>query len=208
MRTAPLIGAAMLATLPASAQQMTPRIELITGHPIYDETMQQAGVAMALAITPDRDHRPDLIALCEELRVAAALDDENDEHLRLETIFVVPRKAMAIEGIYWPRDGSLEEHALLRGGDVARTTLDSIVARAGIPPRVLDETQVEHEVSCSTIEPLWNVAWQDVQPIGDGDPDTVIERARQRFMAIHQNVVEHGAKHHSMQQALRTPQGG
>jgi len=207
MRTAPLLGAALLAAVPAFAQQ-PPQIELIAGHPIYDETTHQAGVAMALAITPNQEHQPDLIALCRELRIAAALDEENEGHFRLETIFVVPRKSMAIEGLYWPGDGSLQEHALVGGGSVARPLLDSIVMRAGIPPGVLDETQVEHEVSCSTVEPLWNVAWQDVQPIGDDGPDTVIERARERFMAVFRSVVEHRGEREQVMHTVPRPGSG
>ncbi|MGH6916970.1 MAG: hypothetical protein ACREJ0_04610, partial [Geminicoccaceae bacterium] len=93
---------------------------------------------------------------------------------------------------YWPKDGSPESSVLVPGGAVARGALDGIVARAGIPPRVLDETNVEQEISCSLDEPLWFVAWYDVRPIGDEQPDAVIEQARQRFLAVHRSVVEHG----------------
>ena len=39
-------------------------------------------------------------------------------------------------------------------------------------------------------EPLWTVAWQDVRPIGDEKAEVVIERARNRFMAIFRRVVK------------------
>jgi hypothetical protein len=155
---------------------------------------------MALAITPGKGHAPDLVKLCEELRVTAALGHVHDDGLHLETIFVVPYKGMVIEGYYWPNDGSLENSALVPGSAVARTALDGILARAGVPPRVLDEANVEHEVSCSLDEPLWYVAWYDVRPIGDEEPDAVIEQAHHRFLAVHQSVVEHG------EQQLQTAQ--
>jgi hypothetical protein len=201
-----LMCAAMVAAVPVSAQEMAPGIELLPGHPIYHEREHEAGVAMALAITPGKGHAPDLVELCEELRVTAELGHEHDDGLHLETIFVVPYKGMAVEGYYWPNDGSLENSVLVPGSKVARGALDGIVARAGIPSRVLDETNVEHEISCSLDEPLWYVAWYDVRPIGDEQPDAVIERAHRRFLAIHQGVVEHGEQ--QLQTAQRAARHG
>jgi hypothetical protein len=91
--------------------------------------------------------------------------------LRLEVIFVVPYKGMAIEGYYPPNDGTVEG-GLVPGSGVPRETLDSIVAHAGIPPRVLDETNVEHEISCETGAPLWSVVWYDVRHISNEDSST------------------------------------
>jgi hypothetical protein len=196
------VYAALVAAAPAAAQEMPLKIELLAGHPIYHEREHEAGVAMALAITPGQPHGPDLVTLCEELRVAAELGHKHDEGLRLETIFVVPRKGMAVEGHYWPEDAALEDGVLVPGSEVARTALDGIVARAGIPPRVLDEKDVEHEISCSLGEPLWYVAWYDVRPVGDEEPDAAIEQAHRRFLAIHRSVVEHGKR-----QQLTTAQG-
>jgi hypothetical protein len=196
----------MLAALPAAGHEAALAVELIPGHPIYHEDEKEAGVAMALAITP-RDHPADLTVLCDELRIAAGLDGERGD-LRLETIFVVPYKGLAVEGYYWPHDGSEERNALVPGGGVARATLDGIVARAGIPPRVLDETGVEHEISCSTGEPRWDITWSDVRLIGEEAPDAVIERARERFLAVHQSVVEHGAMQLQIRHAQRTARGG
>ena len=163
---------------------------------------------MALSITPDEGDPADLKGLCEELRVAAGLGRENGQDRPLEVIFVVPYKGMAIEGYYLPADGTIGSEALVPGSEVARTALDGILARAGIPSRVLDETNVEHEISCSLDEPFWYVAWYDVRLIGDEDPDTVIERAYDRFMAIHQAVVEHNTQGQYLQKAQRTIPGG
>ena len=197
-----LMCAAFVVAVPASAQEMALEVDLLPGHPIYHEREHEAGVAMALAITPGKGPAPDLVQLCEELRVASELGHEFDDGLRLETIFVVPYKGMVVEGYYWPNDRALESERLVPGSEVARGTLDGILARAGIPSRVLDETDVEHEISCRLDEPLWFVAWYDVRPIGDEQPDAVIEQAHQRFLAVHRSVVEHGT-----QQQLKTAQG-
>jgi hypothetical protein len=194
---------ALLTAVPALAQELA--LDLHHGHPIYHEREQEAGVAMALSITPAHGQPASLTALCEELRAAAGLAKENGE-LRLETVFVVPRKGMAIEGLYLASSASGSE-ALLRGEEVARSRLDDIVSRAGIPPRVLDETDVEHEIACAPGEPLWSITWSDVRRIGDEQPEAVIDRARQRFLAIHQSVVEHNAGEH-LQEAQRAPHGG
>lgn len=194
MRICALTCAAVLAAVPASPQVAAFEIELSPGHPVYHESEKEAGVAMALTIAPDHDQATKPAELCEELRVAAGLAPENEDGLRLETIFVVPYKAMAVEGYYLPSDGSFGNRALVPGSGIERKTLDAIVARAGIPPRVLDETDVEHEISCQTDQPIWHVVWQDVQLIGGEEPGKVIERAYARFMAVHQSVVEHNAK--------------
>jgi hypothetical protein len=180
---------AILAAMPALAEEPVHGVELIPGHAIYHETEQEAGVAMALSIAPSV-YTQDLAALCEELRVTTALTSEHDG-LRIETIFVVPRKDMAVEGSYYPSDGSTDASALVRGSAIARGVLDEIVGRAGIPPSVLDETDVEHEISCSVEEPSWSIAWADVRPIGEETPEAVIERAEQKFMAVYDHVVEY-----------------
>jgi hypothetical protein len=208
MRIRAFTCAAMIVAVPALAQEVALGIDLLPGHPIYHEREQEAGVAMALSITPDQDHPTNLMALCEELRSAARLAKESGDELRLETIFVVPYKGMAVEGHYPPRDGTFGNDALVPGKSIARATLDGIVSRAGIPPRVLDETNVEHEISCTLGEPLWFVAWYDVRRIGDEEPEAVIERARQRFLAIHQSVVEHDATVPHIQEAQRGTSGG
>lgn len=208
MRIFTLTCAAVVAALPVFAQEAGRGIERLPGHPVYHEREQEAGVAMALSIRAERDPAVDLIGLCEELRFAAQLGNESGDELRLETIFVVPYKGMAIEGYYWPKDGGAHGSALVPGSSVDRETLDAIVTRAGIPPHVLDETNVEHEISCETGEPLWYVVWSDIQPIGDEEPATVIDRAHQRFMAIHQAVLGHNAKHHYHLKAQHTTTGG
>jgi hypothetical protein len=207
MRICALTCAAVVVAVPASAQEAGRGIELQFGHPVYHESEQEAGVAMGLSITRERTPAADLTELCEELRLAAGLANERGDELGLEVIFVVPYKGMAIEGYYLPKDGT-EGGALVPGNGIARGTLDSIIARAGIPPRVLDETNVEHEISCETGAPLWHIGWSDVRLIGDEDPDTVIERAYHRFMAIHQAVVEHNAKEPNGQTGQTTTIGG
>ena len=207
MRIRALTCAALVAAIPASAQEATHGIKLLRGHPLYHESAQEAGVTMGLSITPQSDHATDLLELCDELRRAAGLGHENGDLLRLGTIFVVPYKEMAIEGYYWPQKGGSDTGALVPGSGVARRTLDAIVTRAGIPPRVLDETDVEHEISCEIGEPLWHVSWQDLRMIGDEDPDTVIGRAYRRFMAIYQAVIEQTAGGQSLQAAQRRTAG-
>ena len=133
MRICALTCAAVVLTVPAFAQEKTLGIRLLPGHPVYHESEQEAGVAMALVITPGQDRATDLGGLCEELRRAAGLGSENPDRLRLETIFVVPYKGMAVEGYYWPEDRSSDTGVLVPGSGVSRETLDAIVARAGIP---------------------------------------------------------------------------
>jgi hypothetical protein len=204
MRIRGLMCAALVAAIPASAEEAPLGIKLQRGHPLYHESAQEAGVAMGLSITPQGGQTTDLVELCDELARAAGLGRENGDRLRLETVFVVPYKAMAIEGYYWPEHGGSGAGTLVPGSGVPRGALDAIVTRAGIPPRVLDETDVEHEISCALGEPLWHVAWQDVRPIGGEDPDAVIERAYQRFLAVYQAVVEQSAGEQSLQAARRT----
>ena len=191
MRICALACATAIAAIPASAQELGLVIDLLPGHPIYHESEGEAGVVMAISITPDQGNAADLKELCEELRVVAGLGRENGEDLPLEVIFVVPYKGMAIEGYYLPADGAFGSEALVRGNSIARETLDGIVARAGIPSRVLDETDVEHEISCEINEPAWLIRWEDVRLVDGDEPDTVIERAHRRFMTIHRSVVEH-----------------
>jgi hypothetical protein len=208
MKIHALTCAAALVALPASAQEVALAIDLIPGHPVYHEFEKEAGVAMALSITPDQHGAMGPMELCEELQITAGLGHESGDELRLETIFVVPYKGMAIEGFYLPGDGTFGSNALVRGKDIARAMLDGIVSRAGIPPRILDEKKVEHEISCTPGEPVWFIAWHDVRPIGKEDPEDVIERARQRFLAVHESVVEHHATDQHLQAARRATSGG
>jgi hypothetical protein len=209
MRIHALAFAALFATLPAAAEEAALRIELIPGHPVYHESEGEAGVTMALSVTPSDDRATRLTTLCEELRAAAGLKPENDDQLRLETIFVVPYKGMAVEGYYWPKDGTVASGTLVAGDVIPRGTLDDIVGQAGIPPRILDEIDAEHEISCETDEPLWHIAWSDVRHIGDEDPDAVIERAYRRFLALHRSVLEHnGQEQHVVGAVQRTGMGG
>jgi hypothetical protein len=207
MRIHTLTFAAALACLPASAQELALTIDLIPGHAIYHEHGQEAGVAMALSITPGPDRSTTLLELCDELRAAAGLRTQHEGELRLETIFVVPYKGMAVEGLYLPGNGTLDRNALVRGEGIARSTLDRIPAQAGIPPGILDETNVEHEISCATAEALWFIAWHDVRPISDAQPEAMIERARQRFLAVHQSVLDHNADELQLRQARRAGRG-
>jgi hypothetical protein len=208
MRISALACAGVVLALPAAAEEAPLGITLQRGHPLYHESAREAGVAMGLSITPQGEHATELVELCHELRRAAGLGSENGDRLFLETIFVVPYKEMAVEGYYWPENRTSDTGVLVPGSGVARGTLDAIVGRAGIPPRVLDETNVQHEISCEIREPLWHLSWQDLRPIGDEDPDSVIERAYQRFMAVHQAVVAHNIKGQNLQMGQRTTSGG
>jgi hypothetical protein len=190
MKSCVLACAAALVAVPASAQDLGLVVDLLPGHPVYHEGTQEAGVVMALAISPAPGTATDLKGLCEELRVAAGLEREHGAALALEVIFVVPYKAMAIEGYYLPPDGTPGSEALGPGSAMGRAMLDGIVARAGIPGHVLDESDVEHEVSCELGEPAWLLRWEDVRLIGSEMPDAVIDRAYSRFAAIHRSVVE------------------
>jgi hypothetical protein len=191
MRICALAFAVAMAAVPASAQERGLVVDLLPGHPIYHESEREAGVVMAISITPDQAKATDLQGLCEELRVAADLDRRQGQDLPLEVIFVVPYKGMAVEGYYLPTDATPGGETLVRGRDMPRETLDGIIARAGIPSDVLDEAEVEQEVSCELGEPAWLVRWEDVRLVGSEDPDTVIERAHRRFMTVHRSIVEH-----------------
>jgi hypothetical protein len=191
MRACALIFAAALVAVPASAKDLGLAVDLLPGHAVYHESAREAGVVMAITITPGRGAVTDLKGLCEELRVAAGLRRELGAGLPLEVIFVVPYKGMAIEGYYLPADGTHGNEALVPGSGIARDMLDGIVARAGIPSRVLDEGDVEHEVSCELGEPAWLLRWEDVRLVGGEEPDAVIDRANRRFATIHRSVVDH-----------------
>jgi hypothetical protein len=183
-----------MVAVPASAEEPALAIDLLPGHPVYHETEARAGVVMALSITPVPQDSRTLTALCEELRDVAGLQRARDQDLPLEIIFIVPYKGMAVEGFYLSSDGQPAQEELIRGDGVARATLDDIVARAGIPPHILDETGVEHEISCETREPAWLIRWEDVRLVGNETPETVIDRAHQRFMAVHQSVLDHAMR--------------
>jgi hypothetical protein len=183
------IGA--IGAVPASAEAPALVIDLLPGHPVYHERAREAGVVMAISITPGEAAAVDLRALCEELRVAAGLRRESSDGVPLEVIFVVPYKGLAIEGYYLPADGAPGGEALIQGNAIARTTLEGIVARGGFPAGILDETEVEHEISCELGEPAWLLRWEDIRPVEGEQPDTVIDSAHRRFMTLHRSVVEH-----------------
>ena len=194
MRICALTYVAMITAIgavPASAEAPGLAIDLLPGHPVYHEREREAGVVMAISITPGQGAAVDLKALCEELRVAAGLGRESGDGVPLEVIFVVPYKGMAIEGYYLPADGAPGGEALIQGNAIARARLDGIVARGGFPARILDETEVEHEISCELGEPAWLLRWEDIRPVEGEQPDTLIESAHRRFMTIHRSVVEH-----------------
>jgi hypothetical protein len=180
-----------LAAVPASAQDQRLTIDVLPGHPVYHETAREAGIVMAIAITPAPGAGADLRGLCEELRVAAGLRRRHGPDLPLAVIFVVPYKGMAIEGYYLPVADEPIREVLLRGRGVPRATLGEIVARAGIPASILDEAAVEHEISCEVDEPAWLLRWEDVRPIEREQPEAVIEHAYCRFLAVHDSVLAH-----------------
>ena len=185
---------AVVALTPLAAQEGGRDVRLVPGHAVYHEGTKEAGIAVALTISGDENGSETLMELCQRLRSVAGLGNEHADGLRLQTLFVVPYKRMAVEGYFSTPDGSFERTALVRGDEVARATLDRIVARAGIPPSVLDEADVELEISCKTDEPLWTINWYDVRRIGEEEPDAVIERAHARFLAIHRSVVQNATR--------------
>jgi hypothetical protein len=186
--------AALIAAIPASAEEVTRGIDLAYGHTIHSESENKAGVAMALRITSDRDNALQLTQLCEELGTAAGLRNENGDGLRLRGVFLMPYERLAVEGFYTvPNDHSYDRIAYVPGDGVARTALDRIAARVGIPPTLLDETNVR-QISCDTGIPLWTIVWHDVRHIGDEGPETVVARAHHRFRAIHRSVVQHATR--------------
>ncbi|MGI9418308.1 MAG: hypothetical protein ACR2RA_10775 [Geminicoccaceae bacterium] len=169
-------------------------IDLLPGHSVYDEREQMAGVVTAISITPSQENAADLTSLCEELRLAARLEDLTSDGLALEALFIVPYKGMAIEGYYFSTRDAFDDGTLVSGKNAAREVIYDIVSRAGFPPGILDEADVEHEISCEVNQPSWHVRWEDVRPIDDKKPDTVVEHARHRFLAIHQDVIDHNKK--------------
>lgn len=169
-------------------------ITLLSGHPVYHRQEQEAGIVMAISITPGEHNLADLTSLCEELRVAAGLQQMTSDGLALEALFVVPYKGMVIEGYYFPMNDELGSGTLISGNGLATEVLDDIVGRAGIPAGILDETDVEQEISCEIKEPAWHVRWEDVRPVDGEKPDVVIERAQRRFMTMHRSIVDHSVK--------------
>jgi hypothetical protein len=180
----------ILAAVPASAKDVVKGITLVHGHPIHHESANTAGVTMGLSVLHNQPHATPPMDLCNQLRVAAGLRNEIRNGSTLRAVFIVPYKAMAVEGYYLPADGDPENHGLVPGTRVDRSFLDSTMAWAGIPPSVLDETNVEHEISCHADEPRWTIAWQDIRPIGEEEPGAVIQRARERFIAVYESVLE------------------
>jgi hypothetical protein len=191
MKMRVLTCAVAIAAVPASGDEPALMIDLLPGHPVHHESEGTAGAVMALSITAAPAGDADLRKLCEELRVAGGLTRDRGADLPLEVVFVVPYKDMAIEGYYLPSDGSPGSEVLVRGDSIGRSTLDGIVARAGVPPSILDESDVEHEISCEMQESAWLIRWEDVRLLNGEQPETVIDRAYRRFQTIHQSVVEH-----------------
>jgi hypothetical protein len=203
MRIRLLIWAIALVAHPVASDEVSLRIDVLYGHPIYRQQAHEAGVVTGMTISVDEVQAALLTAPCERLRAAASLAREAGDEIPLQTIFVVPRKGMAIEGYYFPSDGNLERAVLIPGQSVARPALDRIMALAALPPALLDEINVNLEISCRIAEPLWLISWYDIRRIGDAQPEAVVEVARRRFMAIHRWVVEYGAENRALAQRVR-----
>jgi hypothetical protein len=182
MRRWSLAAAMALTAIPGSVLAADLVVDLLPGHPIHRGSAGEAGVVMGLSLTTS-----DMAAVagsCERLRAVAGLPPEHGEGLRLEVVFVVPYKAMAVEGYYLPEGAG--DGVLVPGKAVARPDLDLIVSQAGIPAHILDETSGQG----------WHLRWQDVRPVNGQAAEEVIETARQRFMAIYQSVVQHNRTPH------------
>jgi hypothetical protein len=194
MKTCALACVLMLGAAAVVADEPSLTVDLLPGHPVHDVVGGRAGMVTPIAITEKTATTTDLEALCETLRVAAGLSLEAGHgRLTLQVVFIVPYKLMAIEGYYLPLDGKSGSSRLIAGNSIARERLDGIIVRAGVPPGILDETEVEHEVSCELDRPAWRIRWEDVRTIAGDDPEAVIERAYTRFLAIHRTVVEQAA---------------
>jgi hypothetical protein len=186
-----LTCATILIAMPASAEHTELVVDPLPGHAIFHEVEQEAGVTMAISVTPRPGAVVDLQPLCEELRVAAELDLEHAERQSLEVLFIVPRKDMAVEGYYLPAKDMTASNALIRGNAIDRATLDSIVERAGLPTWLLDERDVEHELSCELHQPGWKLVWQDVRHMNGEAAAVVIDRAASRFKSVYQGILDH-----------------
>ena len=103
----------------AAAEEPLLAIDLLGGHAIHHAAEAKAGAVMGIAIARGRAPT-DLEGLCDELRVAAELEVEDDRDLPLRVVFIVPYKAMAIEGFYLPLDGTPGLERLVPGRDVDR----------------------------------------------------------------------------------------
>jgi len=205
MRIHLLMWAVALAALPAAADEVRPRIELLHGHTIYREQAREAGVATGLTLSVNEEQAAVLTEPCERLRAAAGLANELPDGSHLRILFIVPRKGMAVEGYYFPPDRDLKRAALKPGRVIARPTLNRIIAGVGILPVLLDENSVELEIACHVNEPLWVIAWLDVRRIGDRRPEAVIDTARLRFMTIHRKVAEYAAQNQVLARRERPP---
>ena len=193
MKTSALACVLMLGAAAAMADEPLLAVDLLPGHPVHDVADDTAGMVTAIAITESVAATTDLEALCETLRVAAGLSLEAEHVLALQVVFIVPYKAMAIEGFYLPLDGEAGSARLIAGNGIARERLDGIIIGAGVPPGILDETEVEQEVSCELDRAAWMIRWEDVRTIDGDGPEAVIERAYSRFLAIHRTVLEQAA---------------
>jgi hypothetical protein len=193
MKTSALACVLMVGAAAAVADEPLLAVDLLPGHPVHDVADERAGMVTAIAITENAAATTDLEALCDALRVAAGLSLEAEHGLALQVVFIVPYKLMSIEGYYLPLDGRPGSARLIAGNGIARERLDGIIISAGVPPGILDETEVEHEVSCELDRAAWMIRWEDVRSIDGDDPELVIERAYTRFLAIHKSVVEQAA---------------
>lgn len=203
MRACALGCLALFAAGPLLAKEPSLSIQLLPGHPVHHPASGEAGAVMAIAIGQG-DSPTDLQALCEELRIAADLALALESGLRLEVLFVVPWKGLAVEGYYLPAldtaaqaapaPDSVGQEQLLPGQPVQRSILNGIVARAGVPQAILDETAVEHEISCELDRPSWLIRWTDVRALEELTANEVIERAYARFEAVYETVVAHAAR--------------
>ena len=130
MRIGMMMCAALAVTVPASAQEMALGVELLPGHPVYHERGHEAGVAMALSITPGKGHASDLVRLCEELRVAAGLGQER-RRASSRNDFRGPLQADGGRGLLLAQEWLAREQRARSRQRGRERALDGIVARAG-----------------------------------------------------------------------------
>lgn len=205
MRIHLLTWALALAAVSAAADEVKLRLEPLHGHIINREPVHEAGVATGLTLSVNEEQAAVLTDPCERLRAAARLANELPDGFHLRILFIVPRKEMAVEGYYFPADHDVKRAMLKAGHAIARPILNRILAGAAIPPALLDENSVELEISCHVNEPLWVIAWLDVQRISDRQPEAVIDTARLRFMTVYRKVAEYAAQNQALARRERSP---
>ena len=184
MRACALSCAVAMVAVPASATNLGLVVDLLPGHAIYDEGARQAGVVRRSDHAgPGHGDRSEgaLRRVACGCRAAARARPASSE-----VIFVVPHKAMAIEGTSADGRRARERSAGCRRRRCEGNARPHLRGRAGIPSGLWTKRRSSTRVACELDEPAWHVRWQDVRLLDGQEPDAVIDQAYSRFAAIHQ----------------------